>query len=124
MAHLPTGLLLFTSSLESVGGKESSRRAHLISHFSVWKQQFYGFLMQLGFPGGLVVKNPPASAGDTGLITGSGRSPGGENGNTSQYSCPGNPIDRGPWQATIYGVSRESDTTEQLNNNNATKTNR
>ena len=75
MAHLPTGLLLFTSSLESVGGKESSRRAHLISHFSVWKQQFYGFLMQLGFPGGLVVKNPPASAGDTGLITGSGRSP-------------------------------------------------
>ena len=46
--------------------KESSGRAHLISHLSVWKQKFYGFLMQLGFPGSSVVKNPPTSAGDTG----------------------------------------------------------
>ena len=47
--------------------------------------------MQLaGFPGGSVVKNPPANAGDTGdtgLIPGSGKSPGGGNGNPLQYSC-------------------------------------
>ena len=52
----------------------------------------------LGFSGGSVVKNPSASAGDSGLILGSGRFPGEENGNPLQYSCPGNPMDRGAWQ--------------------------
>ena len=47
-----------------------------------------------GFPGGSVVKNPPANAGDTGLISGSGRSPGKRIGNPLQYSCLGNPTDR------------------------------
>ena len=41
----------------------------------------------MGFPGGSVVKNPPANAGDAGLIAGSGISPLGENGNPLQYSC-------------------------------------
>ena len=48
----------------------------------------------------LVVKNPPANAGDVrevGLILGSGRSPGGGHGNPLQYSCLGNPMDRGAW---------------------------
>ena len=49
----------------------------------------------LGFPAGSVVKNLPANAGDTGLIPGSGRSPGEGNGNPLQYSCLGNPMDRG-----------------------------
>ena len=44
----------------------------------------------MGFPGGSVVKNLPASAGDVGLITGSGRFPGEGNGNPLQYSCLGN----------------------------------
>ena len=48
-----------------------------------------------GFLGGSVVKNPPANAGDAGLIPGSGRSPGEGNGNPLQYSCLGNPMDRG-----------------------------
>ena len=43
------------------------------------------------------VKNPPAKAGGTGLIPGSGRSPGEGNGNLLQYSCPGNPRHRGAW---------------------------
>ena len=47
------------------------------------------------FPGGSVVKNTPAHAGDVGLIPGSGRSPGEGNGNPLQYSCLGNPMDRG-----------------------------
>ena len=61
------------------------------------------------FPGGLVVKSLPASAGDTGdvgLIPGSGRSPGEGNGNLLQYSCLENPKDRGAWQATVDGVTK------------------
>ena len=57
-----------------------------------------------------MVKNPPANAGDTGLIPGWGRSPEGENGNPLQYSCLGSPMDRGTWRATVHGVIRESDT--------------
>ena len=49
------------------------------------------------FPGGSVVKNPPASAGDAGLISGSKRSPGEQNCNPLQYSHLGNPMDRGAW---------------------------
>ena len=51
----------------------------------------------MSFPGGSVVKNPPASVGDAGLIPGWGRSPGVGNGNPLQYSCLGNPMDRGVW---------------------------
>ena len=46
----------------------------------------------MGFPGGSRVKNPPANAGDMGLIPGLGRSPGKEYGNPLQYSCGGNPM--------------------------------
>ena len=59
-----------------------------------------------GFPGGSVVKSLPANAGDTGSILGSGRSPGEGNGNPLQYSCLGNPMDRGTWQATAHGVAK------------------
>ena len=57
----------------------------------------------------LVVKNPPANAGDTkdaGLTPGSGRSPGLRNGNPFQYSCLENPMDKGPWQASVHGVAK------------------
>ena len=54
-----------------------------------------------GFPGGSVVKDPPTNAGDSGSILGSGRSPGEGNVNPLQYSCLGNPMDRGAWQATV-----------------------
>ena len=59
--------------------------------------------------GGSVVKNLPANAGDardTNSIPGSGRSPEEGHGNPLQYSCPGNPMDREAWQATIHGVSK------------------
>ena len=58
-----------------------------------------------------MLKNLPANAGDTGLITGSGKSPGEGNGNTLQYSCLENLMDRGALQATIHGVTKVSDTT-------------
>jgi len=56
-----------------------------------------------------VVKNPSANtgdAGDVGSIPGLGRSPGGGNGNPLQYSCLGNPMDRGAWSITVHGVSK------------------
>ena len=51
-----------------------------------------------------MVKHPPANAGDASLTVGSGRSPGGGNGNPLQCSSPGNLMDREVWQATIHGV--------------------
>ena len=62
----------------------------------------------------LVVKNPPASAGDvrdTGSIPGSGRAPGGGNGYPLQYSCLENPMDRGAWQDTVHVIT-ESEMTK------------
>ena len=53
-----------------------------------------------------MVKNLPAKAGDIGSISGSGRSMGAGNGNTLQYSCLENPMDRGAWQATVHGVTK------------------
>ena len=50
----------------------------------------------------LAVKNPPANAGDMGLIPGSGRFPGEGNGNPLQYSRLQNPMDTGAWQATFH----------------------
>ena len=52
------------------------------------------------------VKNLPAVQGDLGLIPGSGRSPGEGNGNPLQYSCLGNPMDRGALEATVHGVAK------------------
>ena len=56
----------------------------------------------------LVVKNPPSTGDirDTGLIPGSGRSPGGGNGNLLQYSCQENPTDRGAWWATVHRATK------------------
>ena len=69
----------------------------------------------MGFPGGTVVKNLPANAGDTGdvgSIPGSRRSPGGGNGNPLQYSCLENPVHKRTWQATVQGFAKELDRTE------------
>ena len=60
--------------------------------------------MYVGFSGGSVVKNPPANAGDIGLILGLERLPREGNGNPVQYSCLENPMDRGAWQAAVHGV--------------------
>ena len=63
-----------------------------------------------GFPADSGVKNPPANAGDLGLIPGLGRSPGEGHGNPLQYSCLENSMDIGAWQATVQGITKESDT--------------
>ena len=66
------------------------------------------FLKCYWAPGGSVVKNPPAKAGDagdSGSILGSWRSHGAGNGNPLQYSCLGNPTDRGDCRATVHRVT-------------------
>ena len=66
-------------------------------YIPVWKQ---------GFLHSLVSKESACNAGDLGSIPGLGRSPGEGNGNPLQYSCLENPMGRGAWQATVYGVTR------------------
>ena len=68
-----------------------------------------------GFPGGIVVKNLPANAGDVrdvASVPGWGRTPGGELGNPLQYSCQENPVDREAWWSMVYRV-KESDTAKE-----------
>ena len=57
-----------------------------------------------GFPGGSVVKKPSANAGDTQVLSLGWEDP---LGNPLQYSCLGNPMDRGAWWATVHGVTKE-----------------
>ena len=58
----------------------------------------------LGFPGGSAGKESACNARDPGLIPGLGRSPGKGNGNSLQFSCLENSMDRGAWQTTIHGI--------------------
>ena len=67
---------------------------------------FISLSLYLGFLGGSEVKNPPANAGDVGVIPVSGRSPGGGNGNLLQYFCLKNPMGRGAWWATVRRVAK------------------
>ena len=60
----------------------------------------------MDFSGGLVVKNLPAKAEDSGLIPGSGRCPEEGNGIPLQYSCLENHVDRGAWRATVHGMAK------------------
>ena len=59
-----------------------------------------------GFPGGSVLNDLPAKAGDAGSIPGLGRYPARGHGNPLQYFCLGNPMDRGAWWATVHGVAK------------------
>ena len=75
------------------------------------------YLLFWGFLGGLVVKNPSANAGVAGdvcSVAGLGRSLRGGNDNPLSYSCLGNPMERGAWQAIVHGGRKESDMTELL----------
>ena len=76
-----------------------------------WDRQYFkgGVNKERGFPGGLVVKNLPANAGDAGDVDstlGSGRSPGEGNGNPCQYSCLGNPWTAEPGRLQYIGLQR------------------
>ena len=69
--------------------------------------------MLMGFPGGSVVKNPPANAEDSSSIPGLGRSPGERNGNPLQDSCLRIPMDRGAWRDIVQGVAKTEQQQQQ-----------
>ena len=73
--------------------------------------------LEWGFPSGSAVKNPPAiqeTGGDMGLNLGSGRSPWRGHGNSLQYSCLENPIDRGALQTIVHRVAKSWTQLKQL----------
>ena len=94
--------------------KLSLRKVTEQSQLKVSNELIYIFK---GFPGGTVVKNPPANAGDArdlGLIPESGRSPGEGHGKPLRYSCLENPLDIGAWKAMVHGVTQSRIRLKQL----------
>ena len=91
---------------EPGGHKESDVAKQLSLHFTSL------LMFMAGFPGGSVVKNPPADVRDADAFRGSGRSPGEGSGNPLQYACLGSPWDRGAWWTTVLWVTKESDMTQ------------
>ena len=75
-------------------------------HYLVYHKNKSPLLPKRGFPGGSGVKASACSAGDPGSIPESGISPGEGNGNPLQYSCLENPMEWGPWWATVHGVAK------------------
>ena len=84
------------------GVAQSQTRLKRLSSSSSSSSSMY----HMGFPGGSVLKNLPANAGDRGSIPGLGKCPGEGNGNPVPDSCLENPMDRGAWRATVHGVTR------------------
>ena len=79
---------------------------HGVTKSRTWLSDWTDWWWVGGFPDGSVGKESGCNAGDTGLIPGLGRSPGGGNGNPLQYSWLENPTDRGSWRATVHGVTQ------------------
>ena len=79
----------------------------LIFYLIIFQYPYIYFIYDFkrGFPGGSVVKNPPANAGDTDLVPGSGRLPRRRKWQPTPGLLPENPMDRGAWQATVHGVT-------------------
>ena len=92
-----------------VTGEHWAEFPELCSRFTLVVYFIHGINSVRGFPSGWAVKNLPASAGNVDLIPGSRRSPGDENRNPLQYSCLGNPMERGAWWAAVHEVTKESD---------------
>ena len=81
-------------------------KAHMTSHSRMSGSRLEGVKKVRGFPGGSDGKASAYSAGDPGLIPGSGRYPREGNGNPLQYSCLENPMDTGAWWAIVHGVTK------------------
>ena len=123
LSGIPLSVLLFSLLCEQPCEDSDDNSMFLIQRRGSWRAEvsLYGdpedlstsFTVWLligswkGFPGGPVVKNPPANAGDIrdpGSIPRMGRSSRGGHGNPLQYSCLENTMDRGAWRATVHGV--------------------
>ena len=97
---------------EKIGDKSKNPiingiRNHIFKYNCICFPVFYHL-----FPDGLVENYLPTNAGDVGSTPGSGRSPGGRNGNPPQYTCLENSINRGASWATVHMVTEESKATK------------
>ena len=84
----------------------TEEKAFLLSSFQMIFPHSIKLSKERSFPSDLDCKESACHIGDAGSIPGSGRSPGGGNGNPLQYSCVGKPVDRGAWRATVHGVTK------------------
>ena len=99
-------LLWLTSSLALTSKKYKVSHTYNLKFASHHIKNKYKEIGEINFQGGTVVKNLPASIGDMGLIPGSGRFPGGENGYPLWYSCLKNSMDRRAWWSTVHAVAK------------------
>ena len=93
---------------------EASDRSGLLRPKVLLLYYLIALITSEGFPSASADEESACSAGHMGSIPGSGRAPGGGNGNPLQYSCLGNPMDRGAWWATVHEGRKELDTAERL----------
>ena len=107
-----------TRHTQEIPTRQGNNFPRKLSCFIFFRSSAYHFYnrsqLKQGFPGGSDGKESACNAGNPGFIPGSERSPGERNGYSFQYSCLGNSMDRGAWWATLHGVSKSSDTTQQL----------
>ena len=113
LESVPNGELCALQELLTLSGETPTSNTVRLEDVVLLVRQWFSWFSRVdGTPASqvaLVVKNPPANAGDlrdVGSIPGSGRSQGGGYGNPLQYSCLENPMDRGAWQATVHGVAQ------------------
>ena len=92
-----------------MSGERCDSGGELFLSTCLWVISRVAYHLEGGFPGGSKVKNLLDNSGDAGLISGSGRYPGGGNNNPLQYSCQGNPMARGTWWDTVHGVAKDMD---------------
>ena len=79
----------------------------IVQQYNVLRKIFHnGFKCAMGFPHSSVGKESACNIGDLGSVPGSERSPGEGNSKPLQYSCLGNAMDRGAWQATVHDVTK------------------
>ena len=88
----------------------TKRNTNVYSHKDLYPGFHTSIIYNGAFPGGSVVKNPPANAQgarNSGSVPGLGRSPGEGSGNPLQYSCQDNPMDKGAWRAIVHRVAKD-----------------
>ena len=108
--RISLSLYLYHSSQASrVTDTSNSNSSHALErcppNFAKWHFMFPNLHSTLAPLVAQMVKNLPCNVGDLGLIPGFGKSPGEGDGYPLQYSCLENPMDRGAWRATVYGVT-------------------
>ena len=114
MATHSSTLALKIPWMEEPGRSLAQATIHGVAKSQARLSDFTSLIHLLGIPGGSDSKASAYNAGDLDSVPGLGRSPGEEHGNPLQYSYLENPMDRGPWWATVHGVAKSWTATEHI----------